>query len=54
VLVVDGNALQAVNLLDFVDQVRRELLLALDLEDVVGVRGLTTTLPNSASTCVED
>ena len=38
VLVVDGDALQAVDLLDLVDEVRRELLLALDAKDVVRVR----------------
>ena len=38
VLVVDGDALQPVDLLDLVDQVRRELLLALDAKDVVRVR----------------
>ena len=37
VLVVDGDALQAVNLLDLVDEVRRELLLALHAKDVVRV-----------------
>ena len=37
VLVVDGDALQAVNLLDLVDEVRRQLLLALHAEDVVRV-----------------
>src|SRR5689334_23339629 len=34
VLVVDGHALEAVNLLDLVDEIRSELLLALHLEDV--------------------
>ena len=38
VLVVDGDALQAVNLLDFVHQPSRELLLALHAQDVVRVR----------------
>ena len=38
VLVVDGDALEAVNLLDLVDELRRELLLALHAEDVVRVR----------------
>ena len=38
VLVVDGDALQAVDLLDLVDEVRRQLLLALDAKDVVRVR----------------
>ena len=38
VLVVDGDALQAVDLLDFVHEVRRELLLALHAQDVVRVR----------------
>ena len=38
VLVVDGDALQAVDLLDLVDEPRRELLLALDAKDVVRVR----------------
>ena len=38
VLVVDGDALQAVNLLDLVDEPGRELLLALDAKDVVRVR----------------
>ena len=38
VLVVDGDALQAVNLLDLVDEIRRQLLLALHAEDVVRVR----------------
>src|SRR5262249_53574027 len=38
VLVVDGDALKAVHLLDLVDEVRRELLLALDAKDVVRVR----------------
>ena len=37
VLVVDADALQAVDLLDFVHQPRRELLLALDAQDVVRV-----------------
>jgi hypothetical protein len=37
VLVVDADALQAVNLLDFVHQPRGELLLALHAEDVVRV-----------------
>ena len=36
-LVVDGNALEPVDLLDLVDEVRRELLLALDAKDVVRV-----------------
>ena len=39
VLVVDGHALQAINLLDFVDQPRGQLLFALDAQDVVRVRG---------------
>ena len=39
VLVVDGDALQAVNLLDFVHEPSRELLLALHAKDVVRVRG---------------
>src|SRR6056297_262286 len=39
VLVVDLHALEAVDLLHLVDQVLGELLLALDLEDVVGVLG---------------
>ena len=39
VLVVDGDALQAVNLLDFVHEVSRELLLALHAQDVVRVGG---------------
>ena len=38
VLVVDGDALQAVDLLDLVDEVRRQLLLALHAQDVVRVR----------------
>ena len=38
VLVVDADALQAVDLLDFVHEPRRELLLALDAQDVVRVR----------------
>src|SRR4029078_9357801 len=38
VLVVDGDALEAVDLLDLVDEIRRELLLALDAQDVVRVR----------------
>ena len=36
-LVVDTDALQAVNLLDFVHEPSRELLLALDAQDVVRV-----------------
>ena len=36
-LVVDGNALQSVDLLDLVDQPSRKFLFALDLEDVVRV-----------------
>ena len=39
VLVVDGDALQAVDLLDFVHEPGRELLLALHAQDVVRVRG---------------
>ncbi len=39
VLVVDADALQAVNLLDFVHEPSRELLLALHAQDVVRVRG---------------
>ena len=38
VLVVDADALQAVNLLDFVHEPSRELLLALHAKDVVRVR----------------
>ena len=38
VLVVDADALQAVNLLDFVHEPGRELLLALHAKDVVRVR----------------
>ena len=38
VLVVDGDALQAVDLLDLVHELRRELLLALHAKDVVRVR----------------
>ena len=38
VLVVDADALQAVDLLDLVDEPGGELLLALDAQDVVRVR----------------
>ena len=38
VLVVDRDALEAVNLLDLVHEIRRELLLALHAKDVVRVR----------------
>ena len=37
-LVIDLHTLQAVDLLHFVDEILREFLLALDLEDVMGVR----------------
>ena len=58
VLVVDLHALQTVNVLHFVDDVGRQLLDALQAQDVVGSAGpstiispLFTTWPSCTSTC---